>query len=413
MHIEPEKRQFTDAPFQGKLHDMKVLAIESSCDETGVALVDVAESDGTLSLTVLGHALNSQASIHAQYGGVFPTVAKREHAKHCVPLLTAVLSDAHLLKEATARPPQETIGELMKMLEREQELFVHCALFFAQYAKPDIDAIAVTYGPGLEPALWVGINFAKALAHVWNIPLIPINHMEGHIYAALLEGTHPHYRIPQIHTPLVSLLVSGAHSELVLSESVGSYTILGSTRDDAAGECFDKCARLLGLPYPGGPHIARLAREARRKDLPRDFVLPRPMLHDYSLDCSFSGLKTALLRITEKHDSLTDEQKEILAREVEDAIVEVLVKKTKCALERHSPRVLVVSGGVSANTELTTHLSELVAQEFPDVNIYISPRVLSTDNALMIACAAAPQAVNGVSVPAHEITAQGNLSLEK
>jgi N6-L-threonylcarbamoyladenine synthase len=229
---------------------MKLLAIESSCDETGVAIVSVDETADAMNIRVLAHALNSQASIHAQYGGVFPTVAKREHAKNAVPLLVNALRDAQLLTEISERPPQAIIGELMTMLEREQELFVHVAMFAATYGKPDIDAIAVTYGPGLEPALWVGVNFAKALAKLWNIPLIPVNHMEGHIYAALISGSAPEYicRAPEL--PLLSLLVSGAHSELVLSESLGTYTILGSTRDDAAGECFDKCARLLGLPYP-------------------------------------------------------------------------------------------------------------------------------------------------------------------
>lgn len=391
---------------------MKLLAIESSCDETGIAIVDVSESAGTLSLHVLAHALNSQASIHAQYGGVFPTVAKREHAKNAIPLLMSALTDAQLLREIAERPPQALIGELMQMLEREQELFVHVAMFAATYGKPDIDAIAVTYGPGLEPALWVGVNFAKALSKLWNVPLIPINHMEGHIYAALIAGTSPHYTFELPQLPILSLLVSGAHSELVLSKTLGSYAILGSTRDDAAGECFDKCARLLGLPYPGGPHISRLAAEARRKQLPREFVLPRPMIHDTSLDCSFSGLKTALLRITEKHPVLSDDQKEQLSCEVEEAIVEVLVKKTVLALERTGAKTCVVSGGVSANTYLSAQLSQTITEQFPDVSLRISPRNLSTDNALMIACAAAPHALKQHFTPANEIQAQGNLSLQ-
>jgi N6-L-threonylcarbamoyladenine synthase len=392
---------------------MKLLAIESSCDETGVAIVAVDASAETMNIQVLAHALNSQASIHAQYGGVFPTVAKREHAKNAVPLLISALRDAQMLSEVSERPPQEIIGELMTMLEREQELFVHVAMFAATYGKPDIDAIAVTYGPGLEPALWVGVNFAKALAKLWNVPLIPINHMEGHIYAALITGSAPQYTCRTPEFPLLSLLVSGAHSELVLSESLGTYTVLGSTRDDAAGECFDKCARLLGLPYPGGPHISRLAAEARRKQLPREFILPRPMIHDTSLDCSFSGLKTALLRITEKYSSLTDEQKEQLSSEVEDAIVEVLVKKSLVALERTDARTLVVSGGVSANTHLSAELARYIAAQFPDVSLRISPRALSTDNALMIACAATPYALRKQFTEPELIQATGNLSLQR
>lgn len=392
---------------------MKVLAIESSCDETGIALVDVEHTSDYISLNVLAHTLNSQAPIHAQYGGVFPTVAKREHTKHCVPLLVDALNTAKMLSPAAERPSQETIGEIMKTLEREQELFVHVAMFGATYAKPDIDAIAVTYGPGLEPALWVGVNFAKALSKLWGVPLVPINHMEGHIYAALINGTSPAYTLPPIVTPLLSLLVSGAHTELVLSEKAGSYAILGSTRDDAAGECFDKCARLLGQPYPGGPHIARLAAEARRKNLPKEFTLPRPMFYDESLDCSFSGLKTALLRITEKNPSLSETQKEQIACEVEDAIVDVLIKKTCMALERHNAQTCVVSGGVSANTELCRRLSETLSKEFPDVVLRISPRVLSSDNALMIACAAAPKALAHEYTDAAVIIAKGNLSLQQ
>lgn len=392
---------------------MKILAIESSCDETGIAIVDVAQKEDVISLHVLAHVLNSQASIHAQYGGVFPTVAKREHTKHCVPLLTSALADAHMLTEVQVRPPQELIADIMKILDREQELFVHVAMFAATYGKPDIDAIAVTYGPGLEPALWVGVNFAKALSLLWGIPLIPINHMEGHIYAALISGTAPRYAITDTPTPLLSLLVSGAHTEFVLSDKVGAYKILGSTRDDAAGECFDKCARLLGQPYPGGPHIARLAVEARRKKLAKEFVLPRPMFYDDSLDCSFSGLKTALLRITEKNPVLTDEQKEQLSCEVEDAIVDVLVKKTCLALERHAARTCVVSGGVSANTELCRRLEESIAKQFPDVSLRISPKTLSADNALMIACAAAPYALAHEYTDAASIQATGNLSLER
>ncbi|MFM2415197.1 MAG: hypothetical protein RI911_890 [Candidatus Parcubacteria bacterium] len=390
---------------------MKILAIESSCDETGIALIDATQQRDFYTIDVLGHLVNSQATLHAQYGGVFPTLAKREHSKNAVPLLISVLSEAKLLSEVSERPPQQKIGELMKILEREQELFVHLALFFAQYAKPDIDAIAVTYGPGLEPALWVGVNFAKALAHMWDVPLIPINHMEGHIYAALLEGNQPHYKLPETPTPLISLLVSGAHSELVLSEKIGSYQILGSTRDDAAGECFDKCARLLGLPYPGGPHISRLASEARNNNLKKEFTLPRPMLHDTSLDCSFSGLKTALLRITEKNNNLSDMQKQDLAREIEEAIVEVLVAKSLRALEQFPAKTFVLSGGVSANTHLIQQLSQKIQKEFPDVALRISPRNLSADNALMIACAAAPKALHKMFATPEQIQAQGNLSL--
>jgi N6-L-threonylcarbamoyladenine synthase len=238
--------------------------------------------------------------------------------------------------------------------------------------------------------------------------------MEGHIYAALVEKSDANkdaYILHTTSTPLLSLLVSGAHTELVLSESIGEYKLLGSTRDDAAGECFDKCARLLGLPYPGGPEIARLAKEAREKNAPNEFTLPRPMLHDASLDFSFSGLKTALLRVTEKNPILTDLQKCQIAREVEDAIVEVLVKKTVKAAELYAPRTIVLSGGVSANVSLVDRLTDSVTKHDTAVVLKISPRALSTDNAFMIACAAAPKALAGIFTTPEHIQAKGNASL--
>jgi N6-L-threonylcarbamoyladenine synthase len=286
---------------------MRILAIETSCDESGVAIIDVVQNSATTVATIRSNQLASQAAIHAQYGGVFPTVAKREHARALTPLLVKALEESKDLHEQTAKPPQEVIGKVMEILQREQELFVQLALFFAQYGKPSIDAIAVTHGPGLEPALWVGVNFARSLATVWNVPLIAMNHMEGHIVAGLVAHTFskrsPEVTLDTPAYPLLSLLISGGHTEFVLSTKAYTYHVIGTTRDDAAGECFDKCARMLDLPYPGGPQISKLAAQARAEDLPHDFTLPRPMLRDETLDMSFSGLKTAVLRLVQQHST--------------------------------------------------------------------------------------------------------------
>lgn len=388
---------------------MKILSIETSCDESGIAIIETTDNSD---VHVLSNQLSSQAALHAEYGGVFPTLAKREHARTLVPLMLQALTEAKMLTPTSQKPPQEIIGSLMKLLEREQELFVHLTMLFAQYARPDIDAIAVTYGPGLEPALWVGVNFAKALSIVWNIPIVAVNHMEGHIYATLYtEKEKNRYVKSPVTLPLVALLISGGHTELLRSDTLGTYTLLGATRDDAVGEAFDKTARLLGLPYPGGPEVSRLAVSARDENLDQPFVLPRPMISSQDLAFSFSGLKTAVLRLTQELHTISETNKKQIAREIEDAITEVLVTKTKRALEETGARTLIVSGGVSANTTIVSGLRTMLAQQLPDVTLAVSPKILATDNALMIAFAGISYAERKQYVSIEALRANGNASL--
>jgi N6-L-threonylcarbamoyladenine synthase len=366
--------------------------------------------------TVLGNALLSQADKHAAFGGVFPNLAKREHQHNLVPILSEALREASLLSPRSTPLPETTEHELSHILTREPELQTFMLEFLREHDAPSLDCIAVTHGPGLEPALWVGVNFAKALAHVWNLPIVPVNHMEGHIVASLIQESREHaephpstYHLSPITFPAIALLVSGGHTELQLVKKIGEYALLGHTRDDAAGECFDKCARLMNLPYPGGPHISRLAAEARTHKLPPTFALPRPMIDSRDTDFSFSGLKTAVRRTLEKHGALSEDESRALAREVEDAIVDVLVKKTLAAAETHGASTIIVGGGVSANAHLHTRLTEAAAET--GATVLFPPRDLSTDNAIMIAMAAYAHALQQeFADPAH-LKAQGNLKL--
>jgi len=259
---------------------MKILAIETSCDETAVSIVEIHPADSgdhsaadseiklqNAQFNVLGNALYSQIETHRQFGGVFPMLAKREHAKNLVPITRAALHEARLLHENYVVLSEEQKIKLEKLLHREPGLLEKVIEFLEQEEKPDIDAIAVTQGPGLEPALWVGINFAQALAVIWELPIIPVNHMEGHILSAMLkESSHAKFLISDIKFPALALLISGGHTELVLMEKWFSYEVIGETRDDAVGEAFDKVARMLDLPYPGGPEISALAEQARSQN---------------------------------------------------------------------------------------------------------------------------------------------------
>ncbi|MDP3965686.1 MAG: tRNA (adenosine(37)-N6)-threonylcarbamoyltransferase complex transferase subunit TsaD [bacterium] len=432
---------------------MKILGIETSCDESAVCLIDAqgdfdfaspklhAKAGNNFQFQVLGNSLISQIAIHAQYGGVFPNLAKREHAKNLVPLLEQTLQQAETLLRGDASQ-KVTIAELQIILAREPDLYERLIVFLQKYAKPEIDAIAVTVGPGLEPALWVGINFARALNLVWNIPLVAVNHMEGHIVMSLMRHDNFQFTIPnfqkETHTPkrcalnavrypLLSLLISGGHTELVLSSKWHDYKIVGATRDDAVGEAFDKVARLLGLPYPGGPHISALAEMSRnnaeqtRKHAEKvphrsasvshgsAFHLPRPMLHDDTLDFSFAGLKTAVLRIVQAHSPLTDEMKSRIALEFEDAVTDVLVAKTMKAVDEYGIQTVLVGGGVSANTHIRAQLATQLATV--DCKLLTPPPELATDNALMIALAGYFRAQNREFVNPDMLKANGNLKL--
>ncbi|AQH01677.1 tRNA N6-adenosine(37)-threonylcarbamoyltransferase complex transferase subunit TsaD [Burkholderia sp. KK1] len=312
---------------------MLVLGIESSCDETGLALYDTERG-------LLSHALHSQIAMHREYGGVVPELASRDHIRRALPLLEEVLTKSG-----------------------------------AQRA--DIDAIAFTQGPGLAGALLVGASIANALAMAWNKPTVGIHHLEGHLLSPLLVDAPPPF-------PFVALLVSGGHTQLMRVTDVGVYETLGETLDDAAGEAFDKTAKLLGLGYPGGPEVSRLAEFGT----PGAVALPRPMLHSGDLDFSFSGLKTAVLTQSRKlGNNVCEQAKADLARGFVDAAVDVLVAKSLAALKKTGLKRLVVAGGVRANRQLREALSAAAKKRRFDV--HYPDLSLCTDNGAMIALAGA------------------------
>ncbi len=378
-----------------------ILGIETSCDETAIAIVK--GSGGLLSpqFHILSEVTFSQTKTHAPFGGVVPTLAKREHVKHLVRLLEKALENANLPPNGErVKTSQEREEMVRTILSREEGLADQLLSFTARISIPYIDAIAVTRGPGLEPALWVGINFARALAVLWEKRIIPTNHMEGHLVSALLEGE-------QVIFPALALLISGGHTELVLLHGWCQYVLLGETRDDAVGEAFDKVARILGLPYPGGPEISKLAESATGKFL---IHLPRPMAGSGNLDFSFSGLKTAVLYAVKKIPTLTDAIKADIAEEFERAVTDVLLMKTRIAARRHDVKTLIVGGGVSANRRIR----ETFAREFEKdgIPVLFPAPAHATDNATMIAAAGYLRRESGESQgPEEELEARGVLVL--
>lgn len=401
---------------------MKILAIETSCDETGVCVLE--HKDGH-AVSILGNSLSSQIEIHAKYGGVFPALAKRAHADKITILLSGALQEAGLLIEEAIHLSEEQHKAISILNDKETDLKTHLEPFLSSYKKPDLDYIAVTVGPGLEPALWVGVNTAKVLSLVWNIPVIPINHMEGHVVTSTLEKiTDNNYSLPLFNLPALALLVSGGHTEMVITETLGSYKKIGQTRDDAVGEAFDKVARMLGLPYPGGPAVSKLAREFREKNMANHFTMPRPMMHSGDYDFSFSGIKTAMLYtirdltaqagLTNQNTrELTTEEKLALACAFEDAAVEVLIKKLLKATEEYNAQTIIVGGGVAGNTYLKSELTKLVETKSPGTTVLFPEPWLATDNAIMIGMASMTQVISGqIKTSAPELLkADGNLSL--
>lgn len=329
---------------------MIILGFESSCDETGVAIVDTERG-------LLAHALHSQVAMHEHYGGVVPELASRDHIRRVIPLTRQVLREAGLELSA-------------------------------------IDAVAFTAGPGLAGALLVGASVAQAIAWSLQVPAIPIHHLEGHLLSPLLAEPRP-------ECPFVALLVSGGHTQLMHVTSVGAYELLGETLDDAAGEAFDKTAKLLGLGYPGGPALSALAQQGD----PTRFALPRPKLHSPDLDFSFSGLKTAVLTQQQKwakedwSEAELNQARADLAAATETAIVDVLVAKSVRALEQTGAKRLVIAGGVGANRLLRERLHERLRRL--RAQAYFPPLALCTDNGAMIAFAAAQRVAAGlVDLPA-------------
>ncbi len=309
---------------------MIILGIETSCDETAAAVVQKSGER----ITILSNVVASSASLQAKYGGVIPEQAAREQLKSIIPVISEAIS-------------------------------------YSRLAISKIDAIAVAFGPGLIGSLLVGVETAKTLSRVWNKPLIPVNHLLGHFYANWI-GSIPTF-------PAIGLLISGGHTDLVLFKNHGQYEYLGGTRDDAAGECFDKCARLLNLPYPGGPSLAKLALQG---DALR-FKLPRPMINSNNYDFSFSGLKTAVSNLAYTSKSKCD-----LAASIEQAIVDVLITKTIRATQAFHIDQIMIAGGVAANEKLVADFKVEIKNLKLKINLHVPSANLCTDNAAMIATAA-------------------------
>lgn len=328
---------------------MRILGIESSCDETAAAVIE----DGT---KILSNVVATSLEMHAKTGGIIPENAARQQVKSIIPVI----------KEA--------------LLTTSTQPLV-----------PNIDAIAVTIGPGLIGSLLVGVETAKTLAYIWNKPIIPVNHLIAHIYANwLTANSNQSSVISNPKFPALALVVSGGHTDLVLMKDHGKLEYLGGTRDDAAGEAFDKCARLLGLPYPGGPSISTEAGKAlgtRLLGTSKLNLFPRPLINEKTFDWSFSGLKTAVAREV-KGKKLKEKEKQRLAAEVQEAIVDVLVDKTISAVEKYKPKSLLLAGGVAANTRLRKKMEYGISNMENDVKLFIPEPKFCTDNAAVIASCA-------------------------
>ena len=328
---------------------MKILGIDTSCDDTCIAVLEIRNSK----LEILSNIVSSQVKLHAKYGGVYPSLAKREHIKN-LPLV---------FKKAAK-------GVSVK----------------------NIELIGVTVGPGLEPCLWQGVNFAQKLARKIKKPIVPINHIEGHILANFV-GENSKFQTPNSKDifPAVCLVVSGGHTQLILMKKIGSYQLIGETRDDAAGECFDKIARILGLGYPGGPIISKLATSYKLQTTNCKIKLPRPMISQKNYDFSFSGLKTAVLylvkQLTIKNKQLTINQKREICAESQQAIIDVLIFKTLKVAKNFKVKSIILGGGVAANSELRKQFGERIKKEIPDIKYLIPDAKYCTDNGAMIAIA--------------------------
>ena len=341
--------------------EMIILGIETSCDDTGIALVQ----KNTKGFKILSNVISSQIKIHAAYGGVVPNLAAREHLKNIESCLKQALKESN---------------------------------------NPKIDLIAVTAGPGLIPSLLIGVNFAKALAYNWQKPIIGINHIEGHIYANWLNNSNSN-----LNFPILALVVSGGHTQLVLIKNHGKYELLGETRDDAVGEAFDKVAKLLELGYPGGPIISQKAEKGNSEK----FNLPRPMINRQNFDFSFSGLKTAVLYEVKKQnpEEINDGYINDMAASFQQAAIDVLVYKTIKAAKEYKVKNVMLSGGVAANKELRNQLQESVKQELDNVNFQMPDIKLCTDNAAMIAAVAFYKKKPASKQSCLHINANANLRL--
>ncbi|MDO8460840.1 MAG: tRNA (adenosine(37)-N6)-threonylcarbamoyltransferase complex transferase subunit TsaD, partial [bacterium] len=352
---------------------MIILGIETSCDETGASVIEAKEKDSKVKL--LSNVIASSLSQHAKTGGIIPETAAREQIKYIIPVIKQALIESNLY-------PPSSIRQLADNLPS------------STFYRPPIDAIAVTVGPGLIGSLLVGVETAKTLAYVWNKPIIPVNHLIGHIYANWIkchpDPEHSEGEGSKIEFPAIALIVSGGHTDLVLMRNHGKIQWLGGTRDDAAGEAFDKIGRLLGLPYPGGPAIEKASE---RGDASR-FTFPKPMIDSKDFDFSFSGLKTAALRTINKchseldSESLPEQIVNDLCTSVQQAIIDVLIKKTLKAAQKHKVKSILLGGGVSANQKLRNDLKLKIENFKLKIPFFAPEKWLCTDNAAMIGAAA-------------------------
>lgn len=345
---------------------MYILGLESSCDESAAAVLEIKQHK----LKILSNIIASQINIHARYGGVIPEIAAREHVLNILPSIEQALQEANL-------SPQK------------------------------LHAIAVTQGPGLVSSLLAAIESSKALSAVWQIPIIPVNHIIGHIYAAFIDLKQS----PKF--PIISLIVSGGHTNLILMKEHYNFKIIGETRDDAAGEAYDKTAKMLGLSYPGGPIIAQYAQKFRDSHKKCDIELPRPMIHSKDFDFSFSGLKTALLYKLQKDKNWKKRIPEYCFA-VESAIIETLTHKSLKAIAKYQPKSFVLAGGVAANKTLRTTLSTEISTKFPKTKLFLPNLAYTTDNAAMIASAAYFKYYKQKDksfLPYHKLKADPNLSI--
>jgi len=399
---------------------MKVLGIETSCDDTGIAILEMEGPCFPPSIQIKANLVSSQVKIHRPWGGVVPTLAKREHQKNLLPLLKKSLdriNQLHPEKTVLSRSKKES---LTKIFFKSEKWLKVISLFLQSYRPPNIDLIAVTQGPGLAPALWAGVNFAQALSFGWGLPLVPVNHLEAHFLSSWLpENGIPR---PKPVFPLIALIVSGGHTQLVFADRFSHYQLIGETRDDAAGECFDKTARLLGLGYPGGSPIAQAAEKWQtiisqpRKNIPaviEDISLPRPMIQAKNFDFSFAGLKTAVsylhqrLPLTVKNSFFYPLK---MADEIQQAINDVLLKKMVRAARDFRVKGIVLSGGVSANQQLRERLAEKCKEN--RLLFFRPPLAFAMDNAAMIALTGychQQEAVPLCRIPG--LQAEANLSL--
>lgn len=387
---------------------MRILGVDTSCDETCASVVE-ASKNNQRKFKVLSNIISSQIEIHRKYGGVFPSLAVREHQNNLVIVLEKALQEASLLRKSERKEniSLENILNLVKRKddisqkhENEISLYKETKNFLEKYSAPKIDLIAITIGPGLEPCLWQGINFCLILSRFWNIPIVPVNHLKAHIWANWLSSKG--VSTLDFTSPAVSLIISGGHTELALMNDYHKYQLLGESYDDAAGEALDKIARLLDLPYPGGPQIEKQASKLQEEEKVKKQIcedsgiklnklkMPRPMINHNNYDFSFSGLKTAVLynhRQIPENIQKSPRYIQWLSCQVQQSIIDVLLSKTLRAAKEYKAKMILLSGGVTANQALQEQFERKIRKELPHLKFSVPEKVFCTDNGAMIAAA--------------------------